>query len=86
MKVRMFTVLAMIFFYRLLKKSDLILIEMKEIILKIKDTAFSDTAFSDTPYLAGQFIGAVLLFAIYILVLISILSMIIEILKYFEEV
>ena len=49
MKVRMFTVLAMIFFYRLLKKSDLILIEMKEIILKIKDTAFSDT-----PYLAGQ--------------------------------
>ena len=80
MKVRMFTVLAMIFFYRLLKKSDLILIEMKEIILKIKDTAFSDT-----PYLAGQFIGAVFLFAIYILVLISILSMIIEI-EVFEEV
>ena len=79
MKIRIFTVFVIMLFYQLLKKSDLISIEMKEIILKIKDTPFSDT-----PYLAGQFIGAVLLFAIYILVLISILSMIIEILKYWK--
>ena len=79
MKVRMFTVLAMIFFYRLLKKSDLILIEMKEIILKVKDTAFSDT-----PYLLGQFIGATLYFAFYVILLISMLTLIIEILKYWK--
>ncbi len=79
MKIRVFAVLTIIIFYQLLKKSDLILIEMKGIILKLKDTSLSDT-----PYLLGQFIGAVLLFAIYILVLISILSMIIEILKYWK--
>ena len=78
-KIRIFTVFIIIFFYRILKNSDYFMKEMKEIIFKLKDTPLSKT-----PYLAGEFIGATLFFAFHIILLISILTLIVDILKYWE--